>query len=111
MNIIGLAKRRLNLNKKPRGASATHELANAYLTVFDRRREHVQIVLADLASFTGFYAVTPAEAPPNTRAYADGKRAAFERLFYFLNLTDEERGFLEKAARLETNVSLRDGHP
>ncbi len=111
MNILGLAKRRLNLGKKPRGPAATYELADAYLNVFDRRKEQVQLVLADLASFTGFYAVTRAEAPPDARAYADGKRAAFERLFYFLNLTDEERGFLEKAARFETNVSLKDGYP
>lgn len=111
MTIQGVGKRRLNLKKKPRGPAATHELAMAYLSVFDRRKEDVQMVLADLADITGFYAVSSADTPPDARAYADGKRAAFGRLFHFLNLTDEERGFLEKAARTEANISLRDGHP
>lgn len=103
--------RRLRQGKKPRSPSATQELAKAYLSVFDKKRDDVQMVLADLADFTGFYAVSSEDKPPDARAYADGKRAAFGRLFRFLNLTDEERGFLEKAARAETNVSLRDGHP
>jgi hypothetical protein len=57
--------------------------------------------LADLAYFTGFYAVSDETVTDTARAYADGKRVAFGRILQFLNLTPDERRGLEQAARAE----------
>lgn len=92
-----------------RGAEAEHLLAEAYRTVFSTRSPEARIVLADLADFTGFYRVNGQGVPPDDRAFTDGMRAAFGRLFRFLNLTDEERAALIDAARAETLASAAHG--
>lgn len=91
-----------------RGARARAELADAYREALAGERG--QMIVADLAAFTGFFEVTAAHAPPEIRAFNDGKRAAFGRLFYFLNLSDEERASLMAAVRLETSTDASEGY-
>lgn len=97
------------LRRNPRGSEAALKLALAYNNVFKPHDPDVQIVLADLADFTGFYRVNGQGIPPDDRAFSDGMRAAFGRLFRFLNLTDEEKAALVEAARAETLVSSNEG--
>lgn len=92
---------------RARGNEARLKLALAYHNVFDTRKEDVQIILADLANFTGFYRVNGPDIPPDNRAFSDGMRAAFGRLFRFINLTDEEQAALVDATRAESLVSAK----
>ena len=91
-----------------RGAQARLELADAYRWL--AQQERGKIIIADLAAFAGFFEVTEAFAPPEIRAFNDGKRAAFGRLFHFVNLNDEDRASLAAAARLETRTDAAQGH-
>lgn len=86
---------------EPRGLAAEERLRQAYANIFRTSNDDAQLVLADLADFTGFYRVNGQGIPPDDRAFSDGKRAAFGRLFRFLNLTEEERSELAEAARRE----------
>jgi len=110
MKWLTLAKMAWSANRSPRGAGAEERLHLAYRNVFNPANHDAQIVLADLADFTGFYRVNGQGIPPDDRAFSDGMRAAFGRLFRFLNLTDEERTALVEAARAETLASSREGN-
>ncbi len=105
MKWLPLAKR----FRQARGSGAALRLALAYHNVFKTQDEDVQLVLADLADYTGFYRVNGEGIPPDDRAFSDGKRAAFGRLFRFLNLTDDEKNALVQAARAETLASSNEG--
>lgn len=96
-------------SRNPRGSEAELRLTLAYHNLFNTANNDAQIVLADLADFTGFYRVNGQGIPPDDRAFSDGMRAAFGRLFRFINLTDEERTALVEAARNETLASSREG--
>jgi len=82
-------------------AQAEKALADAYRSLFADGREEVEMVLTDLATFCGFYAVEAAGVDGNTLNHAAGRRAAFARIFHFLSLSDEQSAALEEAARLE----------
>lgn len=97
------------LFRRARGAEAELKLALAYRNVFRLNNEDVQTVLADLADYTGFFRVNGQGIPPDDRAFSDGMRAAYGRLFRFLNLTDEEQQALVQAARVETLASSNEG--
>lgn len=79
------------------------QLVAAYRSVFGRKGEDVEIVLADLAAHTGFYLVEPpgSDLSQFQAGYNAGQRAAFGRLFHFLSLSDEQMRALEEAARAE----------
>lgn len=78
------------------------KLVQAYNEVFGKETEAVEMVLADLASFTGFYGVAPPGTSGDALQYDAGMRAAFGRLFHFLSLSDEQLQALEEAARAES---------
>lgn len=99
---------RLNRGRA-RGDEARLRLSLAYHNVFNPQNADVQIILADMADYTGFYRVNGPGIPPDDRAFSDGMRAAFGRLFRFLNLTDEEKTALVEAARVETLASANEG--
>lgn len=80
-------------------------LVTAYKEVFEKNSESVELVLADLAQFTGFYQVMPPDTPPSELAHSNGLRAAFGRLFHFLSLTEDDLRELETAARLEARAN------
>jgi len=92
-----------------RGSQAQEKLAAAYREVFCRDSESVELVLADLANFCGFYKVPPIGSPPETLLVDQGLRAAFGRLFSFLSLSDERMAELEKAAREEAYADSEQG--
>ncbi|GLS17966.1 hypothetical protein GCM10007874_09820 [Labrys miyagiensis] len=98
-----------HFGSQARSKEAELRLALAYDNLFASRHADAQLVLADLADFTGFYRVNGPGIPPDDRAFSDGMRAAFGRLFRFLNLTDEEKAALVEAARAETLVSANEG--
>lgn len=91
-----------------RAALARLELASAYQAALSG--VNGRTVVSDLANFTGFFQVTEANAPPEIRAFNDGKRAAFGRLFLFLNLSDEDKARLLEAARLEQRTDASEGY-
>lgn len=93
----------------PRGPQAELKLSLAYRNVFKLSDGEAQIVLADLADFTGFYRVNGQGIASDDRAFSDGMRAAFGRIFRFLNLTDDEKDALIEAARAETLASGAQG--
>ncbi|CAM5776269.1 hypothetical protein LMIY3S_05443 [Labrys miyagiensis] len=67
---------------RARGKEAQLRLALAYHNLFAAGSADAQLVLADLADFTGFYRVNGPGIPPDDRAFSDGMRAAFGRLFH-----------------------------
>lgn len=94
---------------RKRGAISQQRLTAAYLDVFGKQTESVEIVLADLANYCGFYKVPPIGAPPETLLVDQGLRAAFGRLFHFLSLSDDRLAALEKAARAEAQADEEEG--
>lgn len=88
---------------RPGSIAATRELAASYQRLFTGHgtEKDAQIVLADFAAYTGFYRVNGPGVAGEDRAFADGMRAAYGRLFGFLRMTDDERRQLEEAARQE----------
>lgn len=95
---------------RKRGAKAEEALVRAYHSVFLRDDEAVELVLADLANFCGFYKVAPPGTAGDTLQYEAGSRAAFGRLFHFLSLSDERLAALEKAARAEAEADETEGY-
>jgi hypothetical protein len=92
-----------------RGQVSQKRLTQAYLDVFANGSESAEIVLADLANFSGFYKVPPIGAPPETLLVDQGLRASFGRLFHFLSLPDDRLAALEKAARQESLADDEEG--
>lgn len=86
-----------------RSAKAQQTLATAYQKLFTGHggEQDAQLVLVDLANFTGFYRVNGPGFSGDDRAHSDGMRLAYGRIFQFLRMSDEERRQLEEAARLE----------
>lgn len=93
-----------------RGKVAEKRLAEAYMAVFGREDEDVEIVLADLADYCGFYQVAPPGSTGETLQYANGLRASFGRLFSFLSMSDDRLQALESAARAESETNEAEGY-
>lgn len=85
-------------------AQADERLINAYRNVFGRLDEDVELVLTDLASFTGFYQVEAGGIDGNDLNHQAGRRAVFGRIFSFLNLTSEQLQAMEQASRDEASL-------
>lgn len=71
----------------------------AYNSVFlgNSTEEDRQIVLVDLADYSGFYRVTPPGA--GDVVFNEGMRAVYGRIFRHLRMSSEEIASLEIAAR------------
>jgi hypothetical protein len=78
-------------------------LARSYQRVFLGQADDTdrEIVLVDLASYTGFYRVTPPgeDGGRDVIVFNEGMRAAFGRIFMHIRMTNEEMASLETAAR------------
>jgi hypothetical protein len=95
-----------------RGPVARKTLTEAYSRVFVQggaSDEDRRIVLADLADFSTFYRVNGAGITGDDRAFTDGQRSVFGRLFSFLRMTEEQTQLLEEAARAEAVTDSEEG--
>ena len=92
-----------------RAIRAQYRLTEAYREVFQVGNESAEMVISDLANFTGYYKVPPPGTPSETLQYEAGMRAAFGRLFHFLTLSDEQRKALERAVRQESDADNEEG--
>ena len=101
--------RRLSALFAPRNSSRSEYRLFAAYNRFrngQANAEDAELMIADLANFTGFYRVS---LPDDALAFQEGKRAAFGRLFYFLNLSEAEARLLAEAARAETLADHTEG--
>ena len=91
------------LDRRPQSRlQAEARIAVAYQRVFtgSPNSEDQNIVLVDLANFTGFYRVTPPETGNrDTVVINEGMRTAYGRIFQYLRMSDVEVLSLEVAAR------------
>ena len=99
---------------KPRGAEAQNTLALAYRSIFRDTGANGELVLADLAEYCGFYAVSNMQAPPGIDfgmflSDQNARRAVFGRIVHFLNLTYREMKELEAAAIEERKITTTEG--
>jgi hypothetical protein len=94
-----------------RSGHAIAKLSNAYEALFTGHgsKEDAEIVLADIANWTGFYRVNGPGLSAEDRAFFDGQRAVYGRIFRFLRMTEDERRQLEEAARAEALVDAEEG--
>lgn len=95
--------------RKSRSVVGQDRLIKAYRDVFMRPDESTEIVLSDLANFTGFYKVPPIGSPPETLLVDQGMRSAFGRIFSFLSLPEEKLKAIEEAARREAVADEEQG--
>lgn len=94
---------------KRRGAGSQLKLHEAFHTVFDRRKEHVDLVLADLAEFSGYYFVTPPGASNEFLRQMEGRREVFARILSLIALPMTQLEALWVAAVEETQTSNTEG--
>ena len=94
-----------------RGVRAFVELAAAYKALFSGSggREEAEIVLTDLASYSGFFMVCERGTPSDLLRETEGMRTVFARIYDFLNLTGDEARRLHEAARAEAQVNSSEG--
>jgi hypothetical protein len=94
-----------------RGAAAELRLAQAYKAVFTGHptRADQEIVLSDLASYTGFFKFYPRDVPADVLRYSEGMRAAFGHIHGQLTLTAEQESGLQMAARREGAADNAEG--
>lgn len=110
MNLWRYLSRNLRPGRK-RSATAVASLAGSYTSLFTGHgsKEDAEIVLADLANYCGFYRVNGPGLSAEDRAFADGQRSAYGRVYRFLRMLDDERRQLEEAARAEALADSQEG--
>ncbi len=91
---------------KSRSTEASLRLTQAYMAVFSGKatREDAEVVLADLANYSGFYRTSPADTPSDVLRYQEGMRAVYGYVYSHLNLSPSDISALENAARQEAAV-------
>lgn len=80
-----------------RQAQRENRLRQAYYAVFIGKPtdDDQNLVLLDLADFSGFYKVSSADMPLE---YIEGMRAVYGRIFSYIRLSPDEVRSLEQAA-------------
>lgn len=99
--------RRNHQNAGPSGAEL--KLSASYQNLFtgNATREEAEVVLADLAADSGFFAITD----PSQHAalpFQEGKRALFGRIWANMRMSNQERISLEEAVREEQAAREND---
>lgn len=96
---------------KSRGPVAKLELTDAYSRVFGggASQEDCEAVLADLAQFSGFYSVVPHGSNADMLFRCEGARSVFGRIQEHLNMTENERSALQRAAREQALLNQQLG--
>lgn len=95
-----------------RGAKQTLVLSDAYKAVFTMKQatpEALEMVMNDLAEFSGYFAVTPRGASIEEAAYDNGMRAVFARIKSLTGLYGGDLERLRAAALLEMQISNEEG--
>lgn len=69
-------------------------------------KEDCEIILVDLASFSGYYNTTPQEMPAHELKYVEGMRAAVGRIFRLANMPFKELQALQAAVLREQQGDL-----
>jgi hypothetical protein len=96
---------------KRRGPAAELTLNNAYRAVFKNIGKDAQtdMVLADLAEFSGYYAVSPRSISEADLNRNEGNREVFARILSLLGVSGEDREALRAAAMVELQISSEEG--
>ena len=86
-----------------RGPEAEQRCQQAYHAVFrgSPTRQDQEIVMADLASYTGFFKFYPKDVSGGALRYTEGRRSVYGRIHGHLTMTDEQHTALQQAARAE----------
>lgn len=95
-----------------RGAQQTIDLSAAYNAVFTLQkptRESLDMVMTDLAEFSGYFAVAPTDTSSNDLWDRNGRRAVFARILSLIRLSEYEREQLRERALLEMQISNVEG--
>ena len=95
-----------------RRAKAQLRLAQAYQAVFggNSTQEDADLVMADLANVSGFYAVEDANVSATARAFADGRRDLMNRILRMTQMSPEQRNALYQAALAEEEADNQEGY-
>ena len=90
---------------------ANLRLVQAYRRLFSGKGDDAdaKIVLADLATYSGFYRVFPSEVEDSTLRFTEGRRSVYGRVLRFLRLSEGELEDLEEAARQEALAAQQEG--
>lgn len=96
---------------KRRGKAAESRLVTAYQNVFKNLgvNADVDLVLADLAEYSGYFATCPDDVTANQLFLAEGQRKVFARILSLLGVSGEDRELLRRAALDELYVSHEEG--
>lgn len=95
-----------------RGSKASVTLIEAYEAVFSGRgdKEQAELVLADLAHYTGYcHAPNPEMLGHADLAFEAGRRSVFGRILHFCAIPDELKADLIEAVRLEDYANSTEG--
>lgn len=95
-----------------RRTKAQLRLAQAYAAVFggNGTDEDAELVLADLANVSGFYAVEDANVSSTARAFADGRRDLMNRILRMSQFGPEQQTTLFQAALAEEEADNQEGY-
>ena len=94
-----------------RGAAANVALIDAYKHVFTGLcvNKQIDLVMADLAEFTGYFAVPP-EGTTLEGMYRDaGRREVFARILSLIGVSSTDRELIRAAALEELGISNEEG--
>lgn len=80
-------------------AAVDQRLQQAYAAFFSGtpRREDCDIILADLAFYSGYYNTTSMETPADQVKYSEGRRDVFGRMVRYANMPLAELSELQKS--------------
>lgn len=94
-----------------RGPTSQLTLNGAYRAVFKNigKDANTDLVLADLAEHSAYYAILPEDATDAQLRQHNGMRKVFSRILSLLDVSSEERDALRIAAIDEMQVSAEEG--
>jgi hypothetical protein len=96
-----------------RGSAATIRLSDAYRAVFingNPSKEDSEIVMSDLANFSGYFSVSPPGTSDADLREANGARAVFARILSLSELPLVQLRSLREAALVELQTDSEEGN-
>lgn len=96
---------------KRRGKASNLMLIDAYKATFKGQGVNAQVdlVLADLAEFSGYFAVMPEGTSAEGLQRDAGRREVFARILSLLGVSSEDRELIRAAALEELSISNEEG--